>query len=85
MIRNIHLLFVSSTGFLKPSEFPEESYKGICFSVNEVTLGQHLRMGTAWQENQPCDLRVGTFSRNPLKSGAKRGAGGSISHQWPLI
>ena len=34
-------------------------------SVNEVTLGPHLKMGGGCQENQPCDWKVATFSSTP--------------------
>lgn len=74
IVSNIYLVFVSSTRLLKPSEFPkwwEQQRQLSC--VNEVTLRPHLRMGAGCQENQPCDLRVGTFSPNPLSWGTREG------------
>lgn len=47
---------VSGTEFLNPWNFLiDEIDKYIFCYINEVTLGEHLKMGAACQENQPCD------------------------------
>lgn len=53
--------------------FWEERNKGVFCYVNEMTFGPYLRMGVGCQENQPCDLRVVTFS--PTSWHPRRGEG----------
>lgn len=55
---SIYLVFVPCLrlSFKKPGNFlSDENNKGVFCLVNEVTSGQHLRVGPGCQENQPCD------------------------------
>ena len=50
------LVPVSATEFLKPLNFlGAESHRGVFCYVNEVMFGNHLRMGSGCQGNQPVD------------------------------
>lgn len=67
----------SGTELLKPLVLPTIKVNRVSFVMLMKGLsGMCLKMGTGYQEKQPGDWRVGTFSPTLWTSRKKRGAGG---------
>ena len=55
------MCLVSGTELPKSQEFPVIRPIKMSFA-NEVTFGNHLKMGAGCPQSQPCDYRVGAFN-----------------------